>query len=89
VIEEDDSISFETPWEENCQSCEGEWETLLPPLVVPGAEAEIPELEFTPLGVIEEETESADVPEPMTWVMIGTGLTALSVWRRRQNSRPL
>jgi hypothetical protein len=88
-MDEDDLISFELPWGELCQSCDEEWEPLFPPPVAPGPEPGTPELEFTPLGVIGEETGGVDVPEPMTWVMIGTGLMALSAWRKRRNSGPL
>ncbi len=89
VMDEDDSISFELPWEESCASCEVEWEPLFPPAGIPESGPNWPDVEFTAMGVVDEPGESADVPEPVTWVLIGTALTALGVWRKRRNSGPL
>lgn len=88
-MDEDDSISFELPWNESCSSCEGEWQLLFPPAGMPESEPKFADIEFTPLGVVEEPAESADVPEPVTWALIGTALSSLAVWRKRQNSGPL
>jgi hypothetical protein len=83
VMDEDDSISFEIPWDGECHVCQGEWEPLFPPPQGPPTEAP---LEFTGLSVGEEEPPvGEDVPEPMTWLLIGGGLSAMGLWRRKQS----
>jgi hypothetical protein len=86
VIGEDDSISFEIPLDDECQSCQGEWEPLFPA----GDEPEETPIEFAGISVGGEEPPPAeDVPEPVTWLLIGGGLCAMGLWKRRRNSSPL
>lgn len=87
-MDDDDSISFEMPWDESCQSCGGEWEPIFPPAGEPDATPDVPGFEFMPLGFAEEASESADVPEPVTWMLIGAGLTALSLWGEKAEYKP-
>lgn len=90
VIEEDESITFTLPWDEGCTACEGEWEPLFPPAPVP-QELPLPEesgpgTELLLQGVADVPNSGEDVPEPVTWLLIGGGLTGMAWWRRRSGA---
>jgi hypothetical protein len=80
---DDDGVDFGLPMGEGCQICDGEWEPLFPPLVDSPTPPE--DLLFTGLSVGEVSEGESEVPEPTTWLLIGSGLTGFALWRRRQN----